>query len=468
LALVTMMTMPRVASAQMTAEEELRRFMDSVYSPPNPVVVPDLTRAPEVEPEGQPTSLRPRSQAQTYRTRREDYATVPRGETVRSRERPDYAARGIRTGGLLFFPRLDLSEVYDDNIFRDPDGEEADLISVVSPNLRVRSDWNNHELAADIGADLGFYAFNPSEDFQDFHARFGGRLDVTSQSELRGIAAVERLHDDRDSPDDTAAIDPTVFYEYTVGADYVHRVGRIRYLVGGAVDRIDYLDNKQLDAGGNVVGLDNDDRDRTEAGGRARVGYQFRPLSEIFVETQVARLIYDKVPDDNGFDREAMLYRAEVGIETDFDGIIFGELRAGYLAKDFDDPAFGLIDGPSFGGALTWNVTQLTTVTAEAERTIRPTTLQNSSGALATSAGITVDHELMRNVILEFNAAWRQSDYEDIDRLDDTFRVGIGAEYLVNRNFAVSARYSYGERFSNDPGAEYSNNLLSLTLQAKF
>jgi outer membrane autotransporter protein len=140
----------------------------------------------------------------------------------------------------------------------------------------------------------------------------------------------------------------------------------------------------------------------------------------------------------------------------------------GYLAQTFDDPRFDMIDGIDFGGKVVWNVTRRTTVSALVGRHISVTTLDNAAGSLVTEAGVTVDHELRRDLLLHFNAKWRENDYSGIDRTDDTYEIGAGVNYFITRNFNVGAGYSYRQRSSNAPTAEYMRNLVMLNLDLRF
>ncbi len=60
---------------------------------------------------------------------------------VQERPRPAFDPLGIRLGNFLVFPRLEVTETYNSNVFADPDDEEDDLITVVEPTVSVRSNF---------------------------------------------------------------------------------------------------------------------------------------------------------------------------------------------------------------------------------------------------------------------------------------------------------------------------------------
>ena len=48
-----------------------------------------------------------------------------------------YEPLGIRAGSFLIFPSLNVSEIYDDNVFASDNNTDDDLITVISPQVRV-------------------------------------------------------------------------------------------------------------------------------------------------------------------------------------------------------------------------------------------------------------------------------------------------------------------------------------------
>ena len=84
---------------------------------------------------------------------------LDRGETVTNRSRPELDPLGMRAGSFLIYPRLGLQETYNDNIFAVESDEQDDFITLVRPQLDVRSDWTNHAVDLRAGA-IDFQKFN--------------------------------------------------------------------------------------------------------------------------------------------------------------------------------------------------------------------------------------------------------------------------------------------------------------------
>jgi hypothetical protein len=233
-------------------------------------------------------------------------------------------------------------------------------------------------------------------------------------------------------------------------------------ILGGELRRFDFEDTDDIN---------NDDRDRSQYLARARVGYEVSPRLDGFVEGTVDARRYDETPDDIGRDRDSEGYSLRAGADIDISGIVFGELSAGYSRRKYEDDELDTVNGLSFGGAMTWNVTQLTSVVFEALGELQETTV-NFEGEEATanfqkSFSVDVTHELLRNVLLNANAAYIRDDFEGTDRADDSLLLGTGVSYLLNRNLSLDATYSFRTRDSDSDEAEYTRNIIRLGLTAK-
>jgi hypothetical protein len=394
-------------------------------------------------------------------------ADIAQGETVRNRPRQDYDPVGIPLGSFRAFPQLHVGEVFDSNIFRNQTDHKADLITEIAPRLALGSDWNRHALTFEADANIGKHILNPDEDYEDYAFRTNGRLDITHSASLDAGVGFQHLHQDRSSPDEEDGIHPTQYTDLGGTLGFTKQFGRFQLRLESLLDRLNYRDDEKL-VDGTVENINNDDRDRYELFGLTKLGYEVSPAFQPFIGGGYGIIRYDDKVDDNGFNRNADRSNVVVGTDLDLSGVTSAELYVGYMSQQPEDNQLSTIQGPEFGGTVTWNVTRLTTVTADVARTIAATTLDNASGALETGAGLTVDHELRRNVLLQLNGNWLQSDFNGIDRLDNTYQAGIQGSYLVNRNLSITAGYAYQTRSSTDSSAEFTQNLVSLGLTARF
>ncbi len=402
------------------------------------------------------------------RTPQEQIETQPaepgEKDTVDSRRRPDYDPLGVRLGGFFLYPRAAITEVFRDNVTFSNSEKDSDLISVFSPGVQLKSNWNVHALNLFADMDLGRHVANTDEDFLDWRSGFDGRVDIDRSTNVTGGFTFAELHEERSSPDQTSAAEPVVYTRYGPKAAVNKRFNRLSMRLGGDLTYYNFDDVPSRS--GAIINMD--DRDRRETQGLLRLGYEIVPQYEAFVRGNVNQRSYDDRVDDGGVDRDSKGWEVVAGIALDLGGVTFGNIFAGYLSQDFDDRTLKTVDGLNFGGDITWNPTRLTTVKLAVTRTVEETTLSGAAGALSTRARLTVDHELLRNLILSAGAEYQNNDYEGITRQDDVISVGGGADYLLNRYLRLRFRYTYDLRESDVTGGDYKVNTVLLRLVTQY
>ena len=126
---------------------------------------------------------------------------------------------------------------------------------------------------------------------------------------------------------------------------------------------------------------------------------------------------------------------------------------------------------------LKYRPTKLTTVLARIGRDIVETTQQGVSGALNTTAGVNVEHELLRNILLKIGSNVGQMSYQGYDnstttnnlnRSDLYYLSTASVKYFLNRNLSTDLAYSYSTRDSNYVNSNYVVNQLMLNLRGQF
>ena len=389
---------------------------------------------------------------------------VERGETVRGRSRPDYEALGGRVGSFIVYPKVTVGEFYNDNIFATEDDEVDDFITVIEPTVQVKSDWGRHALSFEGGAEIGLYADESDENYQDYFAGAAGRVDVTEATYLGANGSFQHLHEERGSPDDVRGEEPTEFDRFGGRLKGFHDLGRVNLTLEGGILRFDFDD---VDAAGGEI--NNDDRDRDRYDGSLRVGYEIVPEYEAFVRGGYDVIDYDDSEDDNGFDRDSEGFGVVGGVKIDFGGLIFGDFFAGYSYRNYDDSDLKTVDGVDVGADFTWNVTPLTTITAGVARIIEETTQVDASGFYATTGTVGVDHELLRNLIVGASGGVENDNYKGIDREDWIYTAGASVDYFLNRHVFMGANYNFRHRNSDVTGIDdYYENIVGVTVGVQY
>lgn len=387
---------------------------------------------------------------------------MPRGATVAERPRPDYDPIGVRLGGFLLFPDLSVSESYNSNIFATDTNKRDDFITTIEPSLDLRSDWNNHALNFHADAPVVRHADETDENYTDYTLATNGRLDVARDLRLFGAAGYRVRHEERASPDNQGGAEPT---EYSVTAASVgveKNFNRLSLRLDGKYELYQYQDVAAV--GGGTI--DQGGRDREQKEVTLRTGYELAPLREIYLLTGFNTRDYDQSRDNNGFARSSDGYTLALGTKYDLTGVTAIDVFAGYRQQDYDDVRLDTVQGWTAGAKLIWNVTRLTTVTGTLSREVEETTISSASGYFATVAELRVDHELLRNLVLDASLAYEEDEFEGIAREDEYYTGRVGAKYLINRNFSLSGGYRYRERASSQSGADFDENVVFVRLSS--
>jgi len=397
---------------------------------------------------------------------------LARGQRVTERPRPEYDARGVRLGTFFLYPRVELDELFNDNVFATNSNKSSDFITAVSPTLELRSNWSRHELDLRTGLSKGWYLDNSSEDYLDYFAAGDGRFDIDRNHAITGGARYERLHEERDSPDTPGgAAEPVEFNIYSANAGFVQQGLRVGYEALMDVRREEYEAVPAV--GGSVISQSI--RDVNIYTPSARVSYEVAPGYRGFVRGAVNWRNYDHTSPIAGaadLDRDSWGYRADVGATVDITGVTYAEASIGYLSQEYNDDRLSAINGFDVGARVVWNATQLTSVVLNVDRQVQDSNNfavgvgTTSPGYLRSNVGLSVDHELFRNLLLNGRINYQNDDYEGIDRTDNRFDIGAGVRYLLNNNAYLGGSYTLTRRDSDGALATggFTRNLFLIRL----
>jgi hypothetical protein len=397
--------------------------------------------------------------------------------SVANRARPDFDPIGLREGPWFFYPRFGLDEVYNDNIFATTTGRTSDFITVLSPSLDVRSSGPSNALNFSIGSVIGLYAENSRANYQDAYGTTNGRIDIDADHNVHYSANVARGHVDFTSPLSPGGIEsPVVTTVYGGTAGYEQTRLRVGYSFDVAALRNEY-GAAQL-VGGGLLPESNLNNWAYEATGRA--SYEFVPNTQGYVRASYIRYSYDHGQSVAFPTLDSQGYRANVGGRINLTDLIFADGYVGYLEQFYRSPTFGSIKGPDVGAVVTWDITKLTSLQFTASRSVQNSNVfvvGNSPGYLRSAAGARIDHELLRNVLLNGTLAWYHDDYHGISLTDNNYQAGVGAKYLLNRHLYLGLNYTYTRYLPSGSAAgvgtasvlfPYTQNIVMLRASTQF
>jgi outer membrane protein W len=373
---------------------------------------------------------------------------------------------GIAWGSFLAYPELSLAATYDDNIYAERTDVTEDVVYTLSPSLGLKSNWKQHALNFDGGADFDRYRDNDSEDVDDYWLGFDGRYDLSPRTNLFGGARHSRDHEDRSAPGSLATqVEPTRYDHDEAHLGLAHAFGAFRLRAGGTWDQYDFKDGAL--SSGAVV--DTDYRDHALSSLAVRLGYVLSPTYEVFGQFATDTREYDNLIPTQTYNRDSDGYRAAAGVKFTLPPQrLEGELFAGVMRQNYDYSGFSDLNKPYFGALAVWKPTSLTTVAGFIDRSLEESTVftgaDYSSGSLDTTYGFEVERRLTSKLSVSGRAAYTQSDFQNFDRSDTIIDAGAGLRYYVMPQVYLGADLRVTDRDSDNRDAQYSRNQLFVSV----
>jgi hypothetical protein len=392
-------------------------------------------------------------------------ASIPERQSVLQRARPDYDPLGIQAGSFLILPSMDLQEWWDSNVYAVPTRPSSDLVTAIVPQLSIASDWNNHALNLFVGDQSEFYNKHTTENVNNVTVAAQGRFDIQRDEYIQGGAGLQLSHEDRSSPD--AAIGgkyPTQFTVADGNIGFVRNVGIIGAQLTGDVQSYSYNNN--------VTNTDAEIpeayRDYIQYTVTPRVTYEIVPGYHAFIQTPLNERQYDRGVDPLGFNHSSHGYEGDVGTALNLGSALNGEVFVGYLRQDYEDTAFGSPQGLTGGANLLWNATDLTSFRLAVSRVVEEEaagiTTAPSGSYIETTGKISVEHELLRNVVLTASGTYFVDQFSGVNRTDNNYNAYAGAKYLMNRVLSLGFDANFWHRDSNQPGVNYDREIIGVRL----
>jgi len=384
---------------------------------------------------------------------------------VLDRSRAGYAALGIHAGGFTIFPRITFGVAYTDNVYGERHGKNGDFYFSALPSVTATSNWSRHALRAEVGGEFKRFTKETPRNEDGFHAETSGRLDIGDNA-INARARIERSYQEQYAGDFPVNAKEAVQYTLKT-AELRGTLQGVRFRLIGSTDvnRLTYRNVRALD--GSVIDEKSLDRNIYRSSGR--VEYAVSPDTAVFVQLSHITTRYDRANAVGGFDnRDSEENRALAGATFDISRLVRGRIGLGYTKRKFDSPQYKSVSGLSADISAQYFLTQLTTITANLNRAIGDSAQQGSGGYLQTAGSLRVDHELLRNLLLNVNGSYGRNAFRGVLRTDRTVQFGGGANYLANRRISIGLTSNYLSRRSTGTGGTSYDELRltgSVTLQ---
>ena len=391
------------------------------------------------------------------------------GRSVSQRNAEEYAPKPIHIGSFEAFPSIHLAAEYNDNaLVTANNGRESDVIFTLSPRLQLRDRRPDRSIDIDLSAGIRKFASIKTEDSEQFSVSARGAWGLGTATQYRASARVNRSTEDRrDAGSFNSVLQPIAFTDLNAQVGIDQAFGPIRVSLDGSARAVRY-------DGLTVIGSEQFDlsfRDFEVYRATSRISYARSRDREVYLMLTVDDRSYDSAPITSGgeplfpFDRSSRGGRLELGYRQQITELLYLDMRAGYLLRDFKDPALDNTSGLAFQAHLLWNVTPLTSIEVGAQRRVDETVNPLVSGLVRTESTVKVEHELQRNLLLTARGSYAKLDQLDSTDDGDQWSVAAEATYRLNRHWGLNLKAEHYERRGF---FDFSQNQVGISLRYSF
>jgi len=372
-------------------------------------------------------------------------------------EEDPYEPKGFTAGNFLLKPALELTTGFDSNPQRVPGGAGSPVV-VIAPVLLVRSQFDRHQLNADLRVSYVDETKLPQLNRPTVDAKVNGRYDLTDTMALNGEGHVAVDGDDPGTARFTNRFQKIPLVS-TVGgsAGFVKKIDNVEVSLKGTTDAIRFQDVTLTDG----QRLTNQDRNFNQYGAQGRVSYAVTPEISPFVDVAIDRRIHNQPVDIDGFRRDSTGTAVETGVTFAMADKLTGDVAIGYLVRQYQDMMLRPVSGFIADANLVWQFSKETTIQFGAKSQVVEIAEAGTSGVLKRDGTIEVDHQFQPWLIGTLTAGYGQDQFVGTTRVDDRYFVDVGMLYKVSRLLQLKANLRHETTQSNIQ----ANNLTATVVQ---
>jgi hypothetical protein len=351
--------------------------------------------------------------------------------------RPGYEPQTIQAGAAVIRLQLDVSALYDSNVFATSVRREDDLVAIARPRVDIDLPTAEVQLHGEAYAEVRHFASLSREN----SAAFGGAVQATAtpghgqaiDAELRYDRAIES----RTDPERRSGVNDTPRRISILGSDLAYSIqgSRIGVTAKGGYQQFRYLDPLEHDRNLRIYG------------GSTSIAWKPSAPISFFVEGYVTRRDFATLVDLNGINRDATTIGTLLGVSREVSGTLRGRVGAGVFRFNPDDPQLSSYTGFAANGELTWSPRPRTALTGQIFRGDVATVRAGAINRTDTRLSLHLDQEARHNLLLQGDLSWLKTDYRGpISHGQNTFQGRAEAQYLVDRVFAPFAAVGLARR----------------------
>jgi hypothetical protein len=370
-----------------------------------------------------------------------------RNVSVTEEYEPAFQQLGVRSGSIVALPSIGVSTGATDNVYVSNAFKRSDAFYTIQPALRVTTDWAMHQLNLTATADIQRFAHETIRNQESFFLSGESRVDLGSDFQVAGRLQYSRVSETPFASD--LSSDISVLSQFTrlnPSLAAVYKVGRMRLTARVDVQKLNFSTIQFADGSTR----DQAQRDRLTERVAGQAEYALSPSIAAFTQVTLEQTNFPNPRADGQPSRSSKGYTALVGFNFDLAGMMRGSFATGYTARNYAARAYENVGGLAIQVQGEIFLTPLTTIGIGAQRVIQDANSPFNAAYSDTRASITVDHALLRNLILSANVLGVRQKILDSAASTRLLRGTFAARYQTSRAINVGGSVEYGK---SRPGA---------------
>ncbi len=350
---------------------------------------------------------------------------------------------GVDIGPGTLFPSLTTGVTYNSNVFAAPDDADQDAIFFTALNADYRTDWGRHSLGASTNIRRFDYPSLSSESRTEYSFSGNGRYDISREWSVSASTSLADLREPRGDPQTAAFVEEPIEFKILDTSLEVRRGGNNTEVAAGVDFRFEDYKNGRSTADGSIV--EQEFRDASVMTGYVRSGFRIGPGVAFVGEVRNTQTRYDDERSDIGVKLDSNARTASIGMEFDIDKVARGEIFLGYQERDYLADIFEDVGGLQANASVEYFPSGLTTFRLDVDRSLIDSTIFEGSAIDRTGYRGTIDHEILRPLVVSGYAFLETFDYDTLDRRDTARGFGAQLQYIVRRRTVLELRGQYSE-----------------------
>lgn len=379
---------------------------------------------------------------------------------------------GFQLGGVRAYPWLNVLMNYDSNYYRSNGDIEAlgglgilsTWESVVEPGFRLNATRGPDVYNINYLARIGTVYSSSDDDFFDQRAQANAAWEVGLRHRFTFDYQYWNWHDRRGSGTPVDSARANFFYPHPDRWISNRVLGTYSY---GAPGARGHLDLRAAYFTRNYINNDQEYRDNDRPNFGATFFARVQPKLSLLLDASWEEIDYTRQePGAVSLDSDQATVYA--GVTWDATAKTTGTIKGGWLSKDFWAPQRQDISDFGWSAQIQWRPRSYSTLNLTTERAPAETTTGAADAIVVSSVRLDWVRYWRSSLFTRLGALGTTDDYIGTQRVDHRYCASGGVFYQVRRWLELGLDYSYESRASDDQLAEYTDNVVAVSIKSAY